>query len=286
MDVKENLPTILSVASCAGVVGTGYAALELGKELERRKKEERNKKTFWVKTGITIGAGVLTIAGILASNKLNKDRIEDAKREAAEAAVALGALTKLFRDYRAKVDPEENKKILSEIAVENADIPTIEKDGFRIVSNPESDLQIWTDPFISMLTDGEFTYYFATEADILWAALQMKDAFHGGCTVCLGLHFYDKLRERGVTIPEIKGENGIYWEYDDDWFDYYGDVYFEFDWYSYENKAGDEVNSIIFSDTNEVIHKNLKELENWCERFREADDQKEFLLESAKERTK
>lgn len=278
MDIKENLPTILSVTSCAGVIGTGYAALELGKELERNKKAEiRNKKSLRVKTGLTVGAGVLTIAGILLSNKFNKDRIEDAKREAAETAVALGALTKVFRDYRAKVDPEENKRIMSEIAVENTNLPTVEKDGFVIKPNPESDLKIWTDPFISALTDGEYTYYFATEADILKAAIHLKDVFHEGCTAYLGRDFYEKLREAGVDIPKIPGENEIYWEVDDEWFDYYGSYYFDFDWYIYENKDGNEVNSLIFSDTNEIMCENNKKIDAWCRQLCETDD-KHFYL--------
>ncbi len=239
--LKRNGPTILCITASAGVVIsnylTGKAVLEADKILSRPHDENTKKEV--IKTYIPpVIASTATIACIIGAHLANK-KIQ------AGLIAAYGAVNSVFEAYRMKNDAERDKQIMTEIAVERIkadDIPQTIEEG----------CQLWTDPYIAELSHGTITSYEAAESDILWAAMYMKDTFYMEGDVSIRT-FYNILRQRGVDIPYMEGENDIYWEIDDDWYDWYGDFRFEFDWSVAHNEFGAEVNTIIFSLTNEEM---------------------------------
>jgi len=260
--LSENMPTILSITASAGVVGTGYAAVEFGREIERQ-KETKNKKSLVKKGLITAGSGLLTITGILLSNKLSNDKLKMTKEQLATTTAALGTVTKLFHKYRKHVDPEKDKEIMSDIAVENCSKSSMD------ISDCEYDLcgnklQIWTDPYISLLSDGKITCYKASEADVMCAANYVINHFCNNGIACFGM-FYESLRARGVDIPELKGAYGITWEYTDERWNYYGRGGLNFEYSVKPLPDGTEINVVLFDDDDDEILAFDSKLEMWAE---------------------
>ena len=260
--LSENMPTILAVTASAGVIGTGYAAVELGREIERQKEKE-NKKSLIKKAAITIGAGALTIGGILFSNKLSNDKLKVTKEQLATTTAALGTVTKLFHEYRKHEDPEKDKEIMGDIAVKGCYESPEEVSEYEYDLNGNR-LQLWTDPYISLLSDGEYTLYKASEADVLAASNYVINRFCNDGIASFGM-FYDCLRERGVDIPEFKGADGIIWEDTNERWDYYGRGGLDFSYFTKTIANGSEVNVVSFDDDDESILKFDSKLEMWVE---------------------
>lgn len=262
--LSENMPTILAVTASAGVIGTGYAAVELGREIERSKEQgSRNKKSLIKKAAITIGAGALTIGGILFSNKLSNDKLKVTKEQLAGTTAALGTVTKLFHEYRKHEDPEKDKEIMGDIAVKGCYESPEEVSEYEYDLNGNK-LQLWTDPYISLLSDGEYTMYKASEADILAASNYVINTFCNDGIADFGM-FYECLRERGVDIPEFKGEHGIIWEATSERWDYYGRGGLDFSYFTKTIANGSEVNVVCFDDDDEAIFTLDSKLEMWAE---------------------
>ena len=247
--MSDNLPTFLSIGACAGVIGTGYLAMETGREIERKSE----KKSILKKAVPTVLCGVGTIVLTLTADKLNRDKIALTKKELAEATAALGAVTKIFREYRKHVDPEEDKQIMNDIALkgvrENVKYEKPEEAEYDENGNV---IQRWTDPWIKYLSDGKYTYYKASEADVLAASNYLINHYCSDCEAYLG-QFYDSLRKRGVDIPKFKGENGITWEMTSERLDYYGRGGLDFSYSDDYTIDGIQVNIIFFDDDDEVI---------------------------------
>lgn len=260
--LSENMPTILAVTASAGVVGTGYAAVELGREIERQ-KENKDKKPLIKKAAITGGSGLLTIAGILFSNKLSNDKLKVTKEQLAGTTAALGTVTKLFHEYRKHEDPEKDKEIMGDIAVKGCYESPEEVSEYDYDLNGNK-LQLWTDPYISLLSDGRYTMYKASEADILAGSNYVINHFCNDGIVDLGM-FYECLRERGVDIPEFKGEHGIIWEATCERWDYYGRGGLDFSYFTKTIGNGSEVNVVCFDDDDESILTLDSKLEMWAE---------------------
>lgn len=260
--LSENMPTILAVTASAGVVGTGYAAVELGREIERQKEKE-NKKSLIKKAVIAGGSGLLTMVGILLSNKLNNDKLKVTKEQLAGTTAALGTVTKLFHEYRKHEDPEKDKEIMGDIAVKGCYESPKEVSEYEYDLNGNK-LQLWTDPYISLLSDGEYTMYKASEADILAASNYVINTFCNDGIADFGM-FYECLRERGVDIPEFKGEHGIIWEATSERWDYYGRGGLDFSYFTKTIANGSEVNVVCFDDDDEAIFTLDSKLEMWAE---------------------
>lgn len=261
--LSENLPTIVSISACAGVIGTGYLALETGREMERMKNEDKKKKkSFILKAGATIGTGVLTVAGIILADKLNKDKIAFTKKELAETTAALGAVTKVFNEYRKREEPERDKEIMNDIALKNCD-QTEEISEYEYDLNGNV-LQLWTDPYINALSGGQYTCYKASEADILAAAIYVVNTFCDEGYTTLG-QFYKCLRDRGIDLPEFKGEHGVSFEANDERFDYYGRGGLDFNYTLSSLENGTPVNILFFDDSDEEIAMFNEKLERFAE---------------------
>lgn len=144
INLKKNMPTILSFLACGGVIGTAVLAV---KNQEKAKSEmlnhlitvegesidiekpltEKEKAKIYIKAHIpTALMGVATMACILGSNKLNRN-------QQAALISAYGLLNESYKDYRNKViefhGEEEHKKILKSIAAEKANVPYINSPG-------------------------------------------------------------------------------------------------------------------------------------------------------------
>ena len=199
--ISKNLPTIMSAAAGIGVGLSGYFSVRLGAQIEREKENlksedsEIRKGAKWriaFKSIPVVGFTALTEFCIFKSNDISKKRL-------AKTTALLGATMKLFDDYRKKETPERDKEIMKEIALENA------KEGIS-EEKPKENVKRWTDEFISKLSNGKVTYFEATEADVLSAAMYTKDTYYNHFGVGLDT-FYSTLRDYcGVDIPEFKGE--------------------------------------------------------------------------------
>ena len=261
--MSENGPTILSVASCAGVIGTGFAAMELGRELEKKKHDGSSKKRLIFKTCCTVGSGLLTIGGILLSNKFSKDKLEMTRKELAETTAALSGVVKLFHDYRKRIDPEKDKEIMEEFALKEChDSENVElKYEYDYCGNV---LQIWKDQYICKLSKGRYTCYVASEADILAASNYVINKFCNEGIADFGM-FYDCLRLRGVDIPEFPGEHDITWEQTNERWDYYGRGGLDFSYTRELTKEEKPTNYLYFDDDDDEIRNFDSKLSNWAD---------------------
>lgn len=151
---KKNMPTILSIAACGGVIGTGifssYFTWRALKETEGKELTDRQKLLIYLKYGvIPVGLAAATIAEILGANFLNK-------REQA-TLMSLYAIA------------DQSRKNLSEAIAKNPEITSAlyhdnRPDCFDLVRDNE---YIFWDPSIP----GPNGYMIATMAD-------MVDALH------------------------------------------------------------------------------------------------------------
>lgn len=241
--LKRNAPTILCVTASTGVIVsnylTGKAVLKADKILNQ--PHDENTKKDLIKAYIPpVVTATLTIGCIVGAHLMNK-KIQ------AGLIAAYSAMSSVFEAYRIKNGAERDRQIMTEIAVQRIrqeDIPETIEEGF----------QLWTDPYIEELSHREVKSYTAKETDILRAALIMKDTFYINSDVSLRI-FYDALRQCGVDIPYMEGEDDISWVIDDDWYNWYGDFRFEFDWSVAHNEFGAQMNTIIFSLTNDEMKK-------------------------------
>lgn len=259
--LSENMPTILSITASAGVVGTGFAAMELGKELEKRTKQERKKKPLIFKACCTAGSALLTIGCILVSNKISKDRLELTKKELAETTAALGGVVKLLHDYRKHEEPERDKEIMDDLALKGCYKSPDEATEYEYDYNGNV-LHFWKDQHIKDLSKGKYTCFKASEADVLAASNYVINTFCSDGVASYGM-FYECLRERGVDIPEFPGEHDIIWEATNERWDYYGRGGLDFNYSVETDENGKEMNLIFFDDDDEMIKSFNSKLDSW-----------------------
>ena len=249
--LTKHAGTLLSIGAGMGVLATGLISCELGRTIEReqtnlKSDDKEAQKSAKVRIGLKAGAAIGTIG--VALYCIAKGR-ELSKKEIAALGTALGTQTKLFNEYRKHETPERDREIMADISKESKKKDTPSE---------------WSDCYLEELSDGKVKSYTATEADILAAVCYTMGKFHQDAYVTLGT-FYDALRERGIDIPKLPGENGISWEVTDERIDYYGTVNFGF-WYGRDYLDDDsEVTRIMFDDDDEMIHEANKKLEMWVE---------------------
>lgn len=267
--VSKHGATILSGTACVGVGATGFFSAKLGMcieaEKENLKSEDRDIKNKSIKRIIlkalpSVGTVLITIVCIIMSRYMSK-------KELAELAAAMAVQVKLFKEYRAHEDPERDKQIMEDIAIENVDTEKISEEDHQ---NGE---EYWTDDYIKKLSKGKIDGYWAYEADILRAAMYMKDTYYNYFSTDIGV-FYSVLRDDcGVDIPKFIGESQIVWEQSSERGDYQGNMALDFNWSSREVN-GKKINSLYWSETEHEIAQANDSLTKW---FKEAKDRQDAI---------
>ena len=277
--VSKHGPAIASSIATVGVGATGYFSAKLGMQIEsdkaNLKSEDKNvRKRAKIRIGLrSIGVVVSAGASIYAIWK-SKDLSDKQKAEAVAAALAEGAAAvkvykEAFDKYRSHVDPEKDEEIMDQMIIE--DLPE-EIDE----SEKGTDEEFWTDDYIKSLSGKKADGYWATENDILRAAMYFKDYYYHHTYVTIDV-FYNTLRDLGVDIPELEGEHFISWEMSAEREDYQGGCGIDFNWHVYENKNGQTVNTIWFSETDEEIRVDNEKLNEDIGWFLKAKNKQDML---------
>lgn len=195
---KKLISVTLTALGSAGVCVTGYLSAKAGiaiKDIaldEGKSKEEKKKEIIKEAIPVGLSAGA-TIGCIISSNVISS---KTAKNIQMEMAAGYSLLQNAYYQYRKKIDAETHDRVLKQIS----------KEKVKEIVYVEGKYA-WVD-------DYHTEPWYATEADVFWAEIKIKELFNKNLEVSLG-DFYRILREeRGVDIPYVPNENDLIWNVD------------------------------------------------------------------------
>ena len=181
-----------------GVGVTGYLSAKAGIAVKDialdDNKSNVEKRREIVKEVIPVGLSAgATIGCIVFSNILSSKTVQCIQTEMAAGYVLL---QNAYYQYRKKIDAETHERALKQIS----------KEKVKEIVYVEGKYA-WGD-------DYHTEPWYATEADVFWAEIKIKELFNKHLEVSLG-DFYQILREeRGVDVPYAPNENDLIWNID------------------------------------------------------------------------
>lgn len=138
-------------------------------------------------------SALATIGCIVSSNILSSKTAQDIK---IEMAAGYALLQNAYYQYRKRIDTETHERVLKQISEEKVKEIVYVEGKYA-----------WCD-------DYHTEPWYATEADVFWAEIKIKELFNKNLEVSLG-DFYLILREeRGVDVPYVPNENDLVWNTD------------------------------------------------------------------------
>lgn len=199
--LKKNLPTIISIASCVGVVITAVVASR--NTIKAEAKESTPEKALCYIP--TVAVASVTIIGIVSSDRISR------KRQASLAAMCALAERKLIQ-YQNKVKEhcgeETHKQIMDEIAKEECRPEKISSDG--IVSSISLNPGQLADPETVRTFFDHYSqrYFESTMASVLEAEYHLNRNYILGGEIDVN-EFY-----RFLGIPALPELDDRYWSYE------------------------------------------------------------------------
>lgn len=199
--LRKYLPAILTALGSSGVIATGYFSGKAGiaiKDIaldDTKTKEQKRKEIIKEAIPSILSAGA-TISCIITSNILGYKNANNIKTEMAAGYVLL---QNGYNQYRKKIDEETHARALKKISeekVKEVKVPVYIEGKYP-----------WCDQYHN-------EPWFATEGDVFWAELMVKELFSHHYEVSLH-QFYEILRkERGCNIPYVPNEEELLWNLD------------------------------------------------------------------------
>ena len=195
---KKIASITLTALGSVGVGVTGYLSAKAGIAVKDialdDNKSNVEKRREIVKEVIPVGLSAgATIGCIVSSNILSSKTVQCIQTEMAAGYVLL---QNAYYQYRKKIDAETHERVLKQISKEKV------KEIVYVEGKYAWDDDYHTEP------------WYATEADVFWAEIKIKELFNKYSEVSLG-DFYQILREeRGVDVPYAPNENDLIWNMD------------------------------------------------------------------------
>ena len=195
---KKIASITLTALGSVGVGVTGYLSAKAGIAVKDialdDNKSNAEKRREIVKEVIPVGLSAgATIGCIVSSNILSSKTVQCIQTEMAAGYVLL---QNAYYQYRKKIDAETHERVLKQIS----------KEKVKEIVYVEGKYA-WSD-------DYHTEPWYATEGDVFWAEIKIKELFNKNLEVSLG-DFYRILREeRGVDVPYVPNENDLIWNMD------------------------------------------------------------------------
>lgn len=208
---KKIASITLTALGSVGVGVTGYLSAKAGIAVKDialdDNKSNAEKRREIVKEVIPVGLSAgATIGCIVSSNILSSKTVQSIQTEMAAGYVLL---QNAYYQYRKKIDAETHERVLKQIS----------KEKVKEIVYVEGKYA-WVD-------DYHTEPWYATEADVFWAEIHVKELLNRIGRVSLH-DFYECLRkERGCDIPYVPNEEDLIWDIDIlaiEWDSY--DIYF------------------------------------------------------------
>lgn len=195
---KKIVPAALTALGSMGVCVTGYLSAKAGIAIKEialdETKSKENKKKEIIKEAIPVCLSVgATIGCIISSNILSSKTAQNIQME---MAAGYSLLQNTYYQYRKKIDAETHERVLKQISEEKVKEIVYVEGKYA-----------WCD-------DYHTEPWYASEADVFWAEIKLKEMLSEELEVSLG-DFYRVLREeRGVDVPYAPNENDLIWNTD------------------------------------------------------------------------
>ena len=207
--LRKYLPTILTILGSGGVLSTGYFSIKAGAAikdiaLDDTKTKEQKRREIIKEAAPACISALVTIGLNTSSIILSENNANNIKTEMAAGYVLL---QNGYNQYRKHIDQETHERALKKISEEKV------KEVYVNVPVYIEGKYPWCDEYHS-------EPWYATEGDVYWAELKLKEIF---CkTLEVSVHdFFQILREeRGIYIPYSPMEEDLIWNYDvliDEW---------------------------------------------------------------------
>lgn len=200
---KKYLPTILTILGSGGVLSTGYFSIKAGAAikdiaLDDTKTKEQKRREIIKEAAPACISALVTIGLNVSSNILCENNANNVKTEMAAGYVLL---QNGYNQYRKHIDQETHERALKKISEEKVKEVYVNVPVYIEGKYPWCD-QYHTQP------------WYATEGDVFWAELKLKELFRHNFEVSLH-DFYEVLRqERGIDVPYVPNEDELLWNTD------------------------------------------------------------------------
>ena len=200
---RKYLPTILTILGSGGVLSTGYFSIKAGAAikdiaLDDTKTKEQKRREIIKEAAPACISALVTIGLNTSSIILSENNANNIKTEMAAGYVLL---QNGYNQYRKHIDQEIHERALKKISEEKV------KEVYVNVPVYIEGKYPWCDEYHTQP-------WYATEGDVFWAELKLKELFRHNLEVSLN-DFYEILRrERGIDIPYVPNEDELLWNID------------------------------------------------------------------------